>query len=307
LNDKINSRPVLESEYSFMVSRLTEFMRFVTGRHPAAVLAVLAALLAAQVVQPVCASVILINFTILSGDHFAHLQWETIRETGNTGFYISRSVDEDTGYERIGGFIPGLGNSQTGTDYEYIDDSVQNGITYYYRLEAVDNNSSVQILGPVSVIPGEFTGPPATSTAVVSQTPTRTATGSVENTAIITTPTATGQVTANPSQAATSLAPTPETGVLMPTSFPQETSLPVPEEPLTATATLIPFPTITLEFPDTPTSVPITDTLALNTNKDIRPPSGWLTPQRVFPLGFILLIWIILGVWFYYAQRELKP
>ncbi len=71
---------------------------------------------------------------------------------------------------------------------------------------------------------------------------------------------------------------------------------------MTETATLIPLPELTLIFPQQNQSsllITATPNAALES-------SSWATPQRIVPLALILLIWIILGSWFYFSQRNLN-
>jgi hypothetical protein len=71
--------------------------------------------------------------------------------------------------------------------------------------------------------------------------------------------------------------------------------------PMTTTTTLIPMPELTVIFPET------REAASLVTATAATPPAGgpWSSPQRIAPLALVLLVWLILGVWFYYSQRNL--
>jgi hypothetical protein len=299
---------------------------------------------AGQAVPRARASVVLIEFIALPGESFVLLQWSTEQETNNTGFYLYRSESQNSGYARIGEFIPGVGSSDEGMEYQYWDDEVENGTTYWYKLEAIDSNNTVQNLGPISVTPGESTGdtntetPTATATATQpvqtgtptltptvtqpgqasSATATLTATQSGQTVTPTRTPTETSEATEEaettetltPTFPAATLPPAPGTPLPGLPPQPAETqaitaTLPLPTGLLTATETLLPFPTITLVFPGEPTSEPYSDTLVVNLEDAGKMPPGSITPQRLLPLGLILLIWIILGVWLFYSLKTI--
>ncbi|NOX88775.1 MAG: hypothetical protein GXO77_07100 [Calditrichaeota bacterium] len=70
------------------------------------------------------------------------LQWETASELDNLGFEIWRRIDADTTKELIASFetddrLKGLGNSNLGRQYEYFDQNVLPGKTYFYELKDV--------------------------------------------------------------------------------------------------------------------------------------------------------------------------
>jgi len=88
-------------------------------------------------------------------------------------FYVLRSLSETGTYSRISNFIPAEGDLG-GAMYEYIDDDVQAGTTYYYKLEAVETNGSSEFHGPVSArmpLPGEDATPTPTPSPTATSTP----------------------------------------------------------------------------------------------------------------------------------------
>lgn len=77
--------------------------------------------------------------------------WETASEIGTLGFNVYRSLSPDTLGDRLNGELipsqsPGGGQGAT---YEYADLTVTEGNTYYYTLEAVGLDGSIQQFGPV--------------------------------------------------------------------------------------------------------------------------------------------------------------
>ena len=70
------------------------------------------------------------------------LDWVTLSETNNYGFYIERSTD-NINFEEVG-FIEGCGNSLNEEMYSFIDTNAKSAATYYYRLKQVDYNGSYE-------------------------------------------------------------------------------------------------------------------------------------------------------------------
>jgi subtilisin-like proprotein convertase family protein len=74
------------------------------------------------------------------------LAWQTATELNNAGFDIQRSTDplfaesrntSGSNFTKIG-FVKGQGNATKLVDYQFIDENVRMGTTYYYRLRQVD-------------------------------------------------------------------------------------------------------------------------------------------------------------------------
>jgi len=78
-------------------------------------------------------------FTANAGDGQVTLHWITESEIENLGFNIYRSLSETGNYQKINDqLIPGAGTSSYRHDYEYADNDVSNGVTYWYKIEDVD-------------------------------------------------------------------------------------------------------------------------------------------------------------------------
>lgn len=83
------------------------------------------------------------------------IEWETASELDNLGFHLYRSISEEGAYERVTVQpIPGLGSSPVGAKYNYQDMRLENGVTYYYKLEDIETTGRTKLHGPVSATPG---------------------------------------------------------------------------------------------------------------------------------------------------------
>jgi hypothetical protein len=51
--------------------------------------------------------------------------------------------------------IEGAGNSRTTQTYEFVDQAVEEGATYFYKLEQVSFDGTTEMYDPVTVIAGK--------------------------------------------------------------------------------------------------------------------------------------------------------
>jgi hypothetical protein len=84
-------------------------------------------------------------FTASSQPNGMLLQWDTLIETEVSGFHVHRSMRLDGDYERLT-----TGWIRSGANYHFLDTDVTPGVTYYYRLEALDRTGNREFFGPVS-------------------------------------------------------------------------------------------------------------------------------------------------------------
>ena len=82
------------------------------------------------------------------------LHWMTQSETGNLGFIIRRSTDFEGPYTDLASYaenekLKGQGNIADATAYEFSDDLVENGRSYFYTLTDVDFGGKQTTHGPV--------------------------------------------------------------------------------------------------------------------------------------------------------------
>jgi hypothetical protein len=96
------------------------------------------------------------SFTAIPGNSQVTIKWETATEIDISGFNLYHSELEGGPYVQINGsIIPTEGSSTQGATYEFIDTNVQNGKTYYYKLEDIDQNGVSTMHGPVSATPSD--------------------------------------------------------------------------------------------------------------------------------------------------------
>lgn len=100
-------------------------------------------------------AVTLKGFAAEPGDDHVLLRWTTAHEIDNAGFHLHRSLSREGPYTRINpSLIPGQGYSVRGARYWYLDEDVEIGVTYYYKLEDVDFHGHGTFHGPVWATPG---------------------------------------------------------------------------------------------------------------------------------------------------------
>ncbi len=254
---------------------------------PASILLFLLCLLHAAV-PPAHASVTLVSFTATATDDTVVLEWETATEIDNAGFFIQRSTEEAGDYARVSPFIPAQGDSVIGAQYEYSDQDVEAGVTYYYKLEAVEFDQSSELHGPISATveaPATET-PAATATPSPTWTPTPTATSQPTQTP---TPTETTEPTATPTSTETSAVTATPTATPTITGTPTRTwtpsTTPVPTETQTPTRTATPEPNATATSGPTstptpsPSATPSASPTAEPTQIPTEPPSATVAPS----------------------------
>ena len=105
-------------------------------------------------------SVELMGFTAVAGNGEVRLDWSTGAERENDHFDIQRSRG-NTGWTQIAE-VNGQGTVSYATQYSYVDNNVDNGVNYRYRLVAVDmNGQSGQVGGEGLATPNVNAGLPA--------------------------------------------------------------------------------------------------------------------------------------------------
>jgi hypothetical protein len=97
-------------------------------------------------------AVTLASFTATPVDGHILIKWETAMEIDTVGFNLYRSESPDGPYVKLNNTIipsqaPG---APFGADYAWLDENVQPGITYYYKLEDVEVGGKCTTHGPVS-------------------------------------------------------------------------------------------------------------------------------------------------------------
>jgi hypothetical protein len=245
------------------------------------------------------AAITLIFFNALPQDGRVILLWETATELDNAGFFINRSTEQDSGFQRINDkIISPRGDGISGATYEHADSDVVNGTLYWYKLESIDLNQNSSFFEPVSAIPGTD----GTALPTVTPVPTSTSGGSSG-----TSPTTTSQAYPAPTNPVSVPYPSPTSSTSSFFSEDQTGATPILEANLAGpTATLIPFPTVTILFPttDTPTSMGDIGVTFVEASTD----QDQLFISRVlrfWPMGLILLIWVLIAAWFFITQKHI--
>jgi hypothetical protein len=81
-------------------------------------------------------------------DQRVQLNWKTAFEQDNAGFNVLRGRTESGPYQKVTAqLIP----ARRDGDYTFVDDKVEAGGKYYYKLESVDRNGQVTVFGPVRI------------------------------------------------------------------------------------------------------------------------------------------------------------
>ncbi len=80
----------------------------------------------------------LVSFRAQGAAGGVRLRWRTASETGNSGFRLLRSLSESGPFTAVTlDLIAGRGSTPHAADYEYLDESAEPGVLYYYRLEDI--------------------------------------------------------------------------------------------------------------------------------------------------------------------------
>jgi len=280
------------------------------------------------------AAVTLIYFRPTYSDGKVYFEWKTASEIDSSGFAICKLKEggvytnvqdyESLEYEEGQDFYPSYGEggeyhaeyyNNEGDLVRFYDENVIEGKTYWYRLKMIDVNNVNEYSEPESVFIGQTPTPTRTQIAqsTATPTPTITLTKKPTKTKSASEKTNTPYYTATKTYiflAATATQPPPvnntptsdlaATEAAQTNEASQATILP------TATATLIPLPSITILFPTAAKKGP-TETMT-ESREDMRETNSnsWLTPQRIGIILVIAVIWIMLGVWFYLSFKHLE-
>jgi len=95
-------------------------------------------------------------FTADAKDDGVLLTWRMESETSTMEWLLERSLEQDDNYSHLTTIL-GNGTTPTPTTYNWFDDGVEVGNTYYYKLGDLDLNGNVTWYGPVSArVPNSF-------------------------------------------------------------------------------------------------------------------------------------------------------
>ncbi len=80
------------------------------------------------------------------------ISWVTESETDNLGFHLYRSSEKSGQYESITRtMIYGAGNSNARHSYSYLDENIEDGHTYYYKLADIAYDGTMSYHGPIEI------------------------------------------------------------------------------------------------------------------------------------------------------------
>lgn len=79
------------------------------------------------------------------------LNWQTITEVNNYGFYIERSDNNNLNDWRTLGFVNGNNSTNSAKQYSFIDINPAGGNVFYYRLKQMDNSGSYEYSDAIEV------------------------------------------------------------------------------------------------------------------------------------------------------------
>lgn len=239
------------------------------------------------------AGVIVEYFRVEGLDKTVKVEWKTNSEVAILGFYIQRSLSRDSGYARVSELIENQGVSPSGAEYEYLDADLLNGTTYWYKLEIIDSEVGSSFYGTQkSAFPDAQPTTIPTSTPIPPTQKPQTSATSME----VISPTTTS--TTLPAY------PDPEIPTLIPT-IPLSTSS---VDIIDVTATLIPLPSLTLNFPPTeePDQFVLPETDISNSGDAIIQQWSKFLSTRFTSIIGLLLIWLVFAVLIIYFLRRLS-
>jgi hypothetical protein len=88
---------------------------------------------------------------LLPGHLHVLLEWRTISEINNYGFYVQRRHDNDVQWTELPGFVPGRGTTTEPQYYSYVDNTITESGLYHYRLRQVDLDGTSHFTGAISI------------------------------------------------------------------------------------------------------------------------------------------------------------
>ncbi len=97
------------------------------------------------------------SFTATAQQAGIRVAWQTLSEIDVAGFNLWRTDAPDGAYARLNAqVVPAQGGPTLPASYLYEDAAVTDGLTYYYRLEALDLYGQSQLFGPVHTTAGRW-------------------------------------------------------------------------------------------------------------------------------------------------------
>jgi hypothetical protein len=88
---------------------------------------------------------------LLPGNLHVLLEWRTISEINNYGFYVQRRRDNEVQWTELQGFVQGHGTTTEPQYYSYVDNTITETGLYHYRLRQVDLDGTSHFTGAISI------------------------------------------------------------------------------------------------------------------------------------------------------------
>jgi hypothetical protein len=79
------------------------------------------------------------------------LEWMTVSEINNYGFYVQRRRDNEQQWTELPGFVPGHGTTTEPQFYSYVDNTITEIGLYHYRLRQVDLDGTSHLTPAISI------------------------------------------------------------------------------------------------------------------------------------------------------------
>ncbi|MEK9137670.1 MAG: T9SS type A sorting domain-containing protein, partial [Bacteroidota bacterium] len=80
------------------------------------------------------------------------LEWTTLSEINNYGFYVERRRENETMYTELpNSFVPGHGTTNEPHYYSFVDSTFTSPGTYHYRLRQVDLDGTIHHTDPITI------------------------------------------------------------------------------------------------------------------------------------------------------------
>ncbi|NJK82317.1 MAG: hypothetical protein HC876_20035 [Chloroflexaceae bacterium] len=105
----------------------------------------------ALLATPAQASVRFDYFTGQQNSTSVTLEWATVTELKIAGFRVYRLAEGSTAPEPVSSFIAARGDSFTGATYRFTDPT-GDANTYAYYIQAVNLDTSTEMVGPVRIV-----------------------------------------------------------------------------------------------------------------------------------------------------------
>jgi subtilisin family serine protease len=114
-----------------------------------------------DIVMDVTLAVTLSSFEATPVPEGILVEWVAESERHNRGYHLSRSLSEEGPFDFLV-YLAGAGNSSASRSYQFVDEEVTDGVTYWYLLESEDVSGQRSSFGPIQVtaervpLPKEF-------------------------------------------------------------------------------------------------------------------------------------------------------